>query len=99
MAPSTAASLNSSVMGEDDQESPPSARARPDTTNSTAAPRLDSATQSHCSSVGVHVAAAVYTVTVVLGPLNRSSNRSLVADAQSCRIRDTLMGNIVSWDG
>src|SRR5688500_5553616 len=99
MAPSTAASLNSRVIGVEAHASSGVAVARPDTTSSTADPRLDSAIQSHCSSLGVHVSEDVYTVTVVFGPTKRSSNRSLPAAVQSCRMCDTLMGNMVSCDG
>src|SRR6478609_6968488 len=99
MAPSTAASLNNSVMAEEDQASFGCEVSRPVTDSSTDFPRLDSAIQSHSSSLGLQLLAVVYTVTVVFSPLNVSLNRSFPPADHSCRICETLIGNIVSCDG
>src|SRR6478609_4657089 len=99
MAPSTAESLNSSLMAEDDQASFGCEVSKPVTESSTALPRLDSAIQSHSSSLGVQLLAVVYTVTVVFSPLNVSRKRSFPPADHSCRMCDTLIGNIVSCDG
>src|SRR3954469_22640222 len=99
MAPSTAASLKSSVMAEETQMSLGFEATKPATESCTDLPRLDSAIQSHSSSLGVQSLAVVYTVTVVFSPLNVSRNRSFPPPDHSCRMCDTLIGNIVWCEG
>src|SRR6478736_9462026 len=96
MAPSTAASLKSSVIACADQESFGCEVSMPVTDSSTDFPRLDSAIQSHSSSLGLQLLVVVYTVTVVFSPRKVSRNRSFPPADHSCRMCDTLIGNMVS---